>query len=210
MGVDRKSRDETSEKPTPQSRHGYVDLGSSWRRPTEEFGLYAEAFHGAAKELSRILAEDPTYHPLDACPIVFLYRHATELYLKGVLRAGESLLTLEGRKPTFDASTLMSHPLRPLLTHLRELFHAMDWSESYEEVASFVEPLDQMDPSSFAYRYPVDKKNDSALPQSLVFNVLAFARAADSCLQILYNAWYSLDDFTDGAISMLSDSAGDP
>jgi hypothetical protein len=119
----------------------YVNLGSGWRRPAEEFGLYGEAFHRAAREMTRVLAENPAYDPLDACPIVFLYRHATELYLKGVLRAGESLICLEGGQPTLDASALKNHRLQPLLTPLRKLFEKMDWAESYEAIASFVEPL---------------------------------------------------------------------
>jgi len=185
-----------------------VNLGSGWRQPTKEFGYFGEAFHRAAKELTRVLAEDPAYDPLDACPIVYLYRHATELYLKGVLRAGEYLLNLHGRQTTFDSSALTDHPLRPLLPHLRELFEALDWAESYEEIASFVEPLDKMDPNSFAFRYPVNKKNADALPKSFVFDVRAFARAADSCLEILYNASYSIDDRTESARAMLSDTAG--
>jgi hypothetical protein len=205
--VGREPQKDSSEEPTPRSDHGYVNLGSGWRRPSDEFGCYGEAFHRAAKELTRVLAEDRAYDPFDAFPIVFLYRHATELYLKGVLRAGEFLLSLKGRQATFDSSALMSHPLRPLLIHLRELFVALDWAESYEDIASFVESLDQMDPNSFAFRYPVNKKNDDALPKSFVLDVLAFARAADSCLETLYNASYSIDDLTESAKAELSDSA---
>jgi hypothetical protein len=93
---------------------------------------------------------------------------------------------------------------------LRELFEKMDWAESYEAIASFVEPLDQMDSDSFAFRYPVNKKDNDALPKAFMLNVLAFARDADSCLEILYNASYSIDDRAESAIAVLSDSAGDP
>ncbi|MEA2560123.1 MAG: hypothetical protein QOH06_1627 [Acidobacteriota bacterium] len=196
-------------KPVRRSDHGYVNLGSGWRRPTEEFGLYGEAYHRAARELTRLLAENPAYHPLDACPIVFLNRHATELYLKGILRGGESLIYIEGGQPTFDASAFKKHPLKPLLAPLCEIFKEMDWASSYEEIASFVERLDRMDSSSFNFRYPVDTKEDNALPEHFVFDVLAFARAADACLEILYNASYSIDARAETAIAVLSDSAGD-
>ena len=200
-----------SEPQTPESRsnHRYVNLGSGWRRPAEEFGYYGEAFHNAARKLVRALDENPSYDPFDACPIVFLYRHATELYLKGVLRAGESLLKLEGSQPTYNASALTTHPLRPLLTPLRELFDAIEWDESYEEIASFVEPLDQMDPNSLCFRYPVNKKDEAALPKSLWINVTAFARAADKCLKILYNASYSIADCAESARATLLDYAGE-
>lgn len=205
-----KKPDAEKEKSSVDSLQGFVNLGSGWRRPAEEFGLYAEAFHKAAKKLTEVLADDPTYDPLDACPIVYLYRHSTELYLKAVLRAGEPLLRLQGREPTFDASSLTSHPLRPLLVPLKELFGAMDWSESYEEVALFVQPLDEMDSNSFAFRYPVDKKNVGALPASFVFNVLAFASAADSCLKVLYDALYSIEARTEATIDNLESADGEP
>lgn len=204
-------KDDSSEEKTPvSSLQGFVNLGTGWRRPADEFGLYAEAFHKAAQQLTEVLSHDPAYDPLDACPIVFLYRHSTELYLKGVLRAGESLLRLSGEKPTFDASNLMSHPLRPLLGPLEELFAAMGWSESYKEVASFIEPLDKLDSNSFAFRYPVDKKNVGTLPESFVFNVLSFARAADSCLEMLYNALHSIDAHTEETIDNLHDFGEEP
>jgi len=200
---------DNSQKPASRSNHRYVNLGSGWRRPAEEFGYYGEAFHKAARELVRVLDENPSYDPFEACPIVFLYRHATELYLKGVLRSGESLLKLEGIQPTFDASALTAHPLRPLLTPLRELFEAMEWGKSYEEIASFVEPLDQMDPNSFCFRYPVNKKDEAALPKSFGFNVVGFAREADSCLEILYNASYSIADCAESARAARLDYAGE-
>jgi hypothetical protein len=67
-----------------------------------------------------------------------------------------------------------------------------------------------MDPDSFAFRYPVNKKDNDALLKAFMLNVLAFARDADSCLEILYNASYFIDDHAESAIAVLSDSAGDP
>jgi len=193
-------------KSRKRSDHGYVNLGSGWRRPAQEFDLYGEAFHKAAKQLTQALADDDLYEPLDVCPIVFLYRHATELYLKGILRAGESLLNLEGMQLRIDDSSLRNHPLRPLLKPLRQLFEAMDWAQSYAEIASFVVPLDEIDSNSFTFRYPVDKQNVGALPDSFAFDILAFARAADSCLDVLYNASCTVEHYLEDAQCMLSES----
>jgi len=62
-----------------------------------------------------------------------------------------------------------------------------------------------MDSSSFAFRYPVDKKNIGTLPESFVFNLLAFARAADDCLEIMYNAVYAIDEQTEVTIENLDE-----
>jgi len=192
--------------------HGYVNLGSGWRRPAEELGDYGEAYRNAAKQLAAALAEDPAYDSFAALPIVFLYRHATELYLKGVLWAGSRLLSLIDRQSAFNAtlkaSNLKSHRLRPLLPALRELFKELNWSESYEKIAPFVESLDKADPESFAHRYPTDTKGNASLPEALWFNVLAFANDAESCLGEFYNALFSIEARVESAKEELREGAG--
>lgn len=171
---------------------GYINLGSGWRRPAEEFDSYAEAFHRAAQRLTHDFLENPAHHPLDACPIIFLYRHATELYLKGVLRVGERLLGMTGQQPGFTASSFMNHDLHLLLPPLADIFRTMNWDESHKEITDFVKRLNRLDPRSFTFRYPVDKKDDAALPKHFVFDLRSFTQEADSCLKVLYNASHSI------------------
>ena len=57
----------------------------NWHRaPEEEFDIYAGVYWNAAQTLAKNLDLDGIFG-YDACPIVFLYRHALELYLKAVL-----------------------------------------------------------------------------------------------------------------------------
>ncbi len=68
--------------------------------PQFEFGFYGEAFHAAGKALVQQLKKDRRFGlglPLDsfkALPIVYLYRHAMELYLKSIILAGAGVLPL--------------------------------------------------------------------------------------------------------------------
>src|SRR4051812_30151389 len=52
-----------------------------------ELRFYARSFHKAARTLIENWELDRGHAPSDwdACPVVFLYRHALELYLKSVL-----------------------------------------------------------------------------------------------------------------------------
>ena len=203
----------TSKKPTDAafslgSLHGYVNLGSGWRCPLEEFDLYGEAFRRAGQKLAQSLADNPAYHHLDACPIVFLYRQAIELYFKAILRSGQCLWSLEGNTLTFDESILGQHSLSPFLAPLRVFYDELGWSQSYEDCASFVAQLDEIDPISAAFRYPVDKKERSSLPDDFMFNVLEFAEGADRVLAVLYEMLHGIEHRVEEATQWLSNLEG--
>ena len=185
--------------------HGNVNLSSGWRRPTEEFDLYGEAFRRAGQTLAQNLANDITFHPLDACPIVFLYRHAIELYFKAILRVGQNLLSLEGNSLSFDEKILVEHKLTPFLVPIRKFYDEFGWPEAYEDCAVFVTDLEAIDPLSFAFRYPVDKQ-DGSLLQDLVFNVPEFAARAERVLEVLYELLHGIEHRFEQATQWLSDN----
>ena len=74
-------------------RRGYNNTVLNWHRePEKEFHLYGEAFWNAAKTLLQNDALDRLpIASFDASVIVYLYRHALELFLKEILigRGGE-------------------------------------------------------------------------------------------------------------------------
>lgn len=56
---------------------------------------YPTAYQQAASKLVEVFRAKPYYSDAEACPIVFLYRHAIELYLKAILLWGEGLVHLQ-------------------------------------------------------------------------------------------------------------------
>jgi hypothetical protein len=188
----------------PRWRRGDVNLSSGWRRPQEEFGAYGDAFRRAGKELTQSLNNNPAYHPLDVCPIVFLYRQAVELYAKAILRVGQHLFDLDSKTLSFNEPILVQHRLSPFLAPLRELYDELGWSNAYQDCADFVGDLEAVDPISFAFRYPVDKANNSALPEDLVFNVVDFATRAERVLDVMYEVLHGIEHRIDDAHEMLS------
>jgi len=92
--------------------HGNVVL--NFIRPESEFGIYGAAFWRAGRTLATSLAKQNGYRDFDACPIVFLYAHALELYMKTIVRRGGSLVSLAGKKLPVDQRALTRHDLLPL------------------------------------------------------------------------------------------------
>ena len=131
---------------------------------------------------------------LDACPIIFLYRHALELYLKGAIRTGTKILHLLGNIPP-DLKSLEGHHLTSLLPAVKQIFNAIGetWEtdinglRTFDEFKMLVEELDEADPGSYSFRYPIGKgkRPQGTVPHHFVFNVIEFAHQMNQLLSLL-------------------------
>lgn len=170
--------------------HGSVALDWSYN-PTGEMAAWASCFHFAAETLVRDISKRETYTDREACPIVFLYRHALELCLKALLLETITLMQVEGEEPDFSEQ-LRAHDLKPLAASLQKTFGRFtpSWrlgegvSCSYEDVLELVEELDRLDSGSYAFRYPVTKSfKSSSLPHHLRFDIFELSRRAGKALE---------------------------
>ena len=155
---------------TKQS-HGTVVL--NWvGTPEREFKFYGEAFHETGKALVGQLKNDPRFglhgSPPDsfkALPIVYMYRHATELYLKGIILAGAGVLPLRGKRELDLKAVLITHSLLQLLQDVERIFEAFGWDWDFElrgfrslaDFRSVISELQSVDAQSYAFRYPTQK-----------------------------------------------------
>lgn len=171
--------------------HGGVALDWTYN-PTGEMAAWASCFQSAAETLVRDISTRETYADREACPIVFLYRHALELCLKALLLEAATLMQAEGEEPAFSEQLLSEHDLKPLVAPLQETFVRFNYSWSlgrgvscsYEDVLELVEELDRLDSGSYAFRYPVTKSFKSpSLPHHLRFDVFKFSRRAGRALE---------------------------
>ncbi len=178
--------------------------------PKRELALIADEYFEAAKVLIDVLAQKGSYSDLKAYPIVFLYRHALELYLKALLVTGDSLAGLLGDgRLEFDLRNA-NHKLEPLLDKLEQLFSALGWSwEDYgtsgltaEGFRSIISEFDAVD-DSYAFRYPLDKNGTASVEEHFAFSLLEMSRILDPVLTMLSNAWMTLGEYH----SQLSDAA---
>jgi hypothetical protein len=146
--------------------------------PIQHFGLYSRVYHEAAKLLVRHQQLDVgPQSDFEACPVVFLYRHALELRIK-------SILSEAGR---LDEPFLREHDLRRMLPILREIMDGDD-DESQQDFARIKHLVDSLctdDPKSYAFRYPVDTRGGASLRDHFTFRVTEFAQQMDGLLDML-------------------------
>jgi hypothetical protein len=96
--------------------HGNVVL-NFMRFPQGEFAAYGRSYHEAANRLVTSMGSGH-YRDPDACPIVFLYRHAVELYLKAIIHWGNMLLRINSRSIVAHKNIFQEHRLGVLLKRL--------------------------------------------------------------------------------------------
>src|SRR5260370_2492629 len=126
--------------------------------------------------------------------IVFLYRHAVELYLKAIIHWGNNLLRLNGKTIVPHRNIFTEHRLRVLLKSIKPILRFQkslsNWGDShfrcFRDVEKVIEELEEFDPGSYSFRYPIDTTGTKAtLPHHFLFNVIAFGEKFDHLVSIL-------------------------
>src|SRR5687768_11995684 len=65
-------------------------------KPIRDLVVWAKGYHLAGHRLAERLAEAPHYADYEGYPVLFLYRHALELYGKAIVYRGAELMRLAG------------------------------------------------------------------------------------------------------------------
>jgi hypothetical protein len=186
--------------------HGNVRFNFRSAAP-EELVAFAMGYHKAGRILVKRLAQAPGYADYDGYPILYLYRHALELYLKSIIYRGGKYIGLMSEHTLNAERFFGSHDLTRLLPAVREVFDHVGWGSdlgipglpTWVEFAKLVEAIDSIDHGSYTFRYPMDKRGASALPHHLVLNVVAFGQQMDPVLELLDGAASGLNDKWDNA-----------
>ena len=184
--------------------------------PQREFGPYGSGFHEAARSLARnFLRKRGGFSDLEGPPIVYLYRHALELHLKGVLLAGNRLMELDdkGLRGQELWKLLHTHKLSTLLPHVRGVFSHVGWKEeighgpikTFADIRAIVTDLEEVDPQSFTFRYPTDKVGEAALTHHFAFSVYHFVSIMDPLIELLDNSVAQLEEYWEGACDALAE-----
>jgi hypothetical protein len=109
--------------------HSYGNVVMNFQdAASSEFGVYARAFHTAGQALFERMFDKSSYNSLEGCPIIFLYRHAFELYLKAIVLHGEVILQMNGKTLLTNRSLLQKHSLLPFFPLLKQTFDAVGWT----------------------------------------------------------------------------------
>jgi len=175
--------------------------------PIDDLAAFARGYHDAGKLLVRELASSPGYRDFDGYPILYLYRHALELYLKAVVYRGAQLVHLLDVGHIDISKLFKSHKLSNLLPALTAVLESLDRKgdfetpplRSYDEFTDLVRGVDEIDPDSFAFRYPITKGRQPAVEHHTVLNTVAFAEHLDPVLALLDGAVTGLHEEFDAS-----------
>ena len=176
----------------PDQDQGPHKTALKWHNiPGHDLFLYARSFHQAAKSLAASFRPDPLVD-FDACPVVFMYRHALELQMKAlVLGDGGNFLAT---KP--DAlSVHKTHSVSWLAQFVVQIVTALKWekglkSDGVENVADFkavIEELNAVDPGSYAFRHPIGQRYSGV--QEFAGKMDALVELLDSIADALAAEW---------------------
>lgn len=152
-------------------------------RRTKDLFFHARSFHQAAKSLAGTLEFGSSpFAEFDVYTVIFLYRHALELYVKMmVLAEGGNFLAT---KPD-PISVSQSHSIPWLAQFVSQIVTALGWEKQFtcdgvQSLADFkalVATLNSADPGMYVFRSPVDPCSQVAVQD--------FVRRMDGLLNLL-------------------------
>lgn len=162
-----------------------------------EFEVLAEHWHASLQASVRAIRADEGTSRVYwgsiggnyvAFPIIYNYRHVLELYLKGMLMAGEAALVIAGEEPVPD-EIFKAHSFQTLRPEIERVFKVLGVPydlgvTGFETKADFWALLKDMD--KMEIRYPVDTKRQPAMGTGFMcFNLFEFAEIMDAVLNAL-------------------------
>ena len=194
--------------------HGNVVLNYAGH-PVNQFALVASSYAEAATVLRKKF-EAERHTDFDAYPIVFLYRHALELYLKAVLLLGNRLAVTSGNTELHTDDIFTGHSLSANLPVVKEIFTEVGWGDDYPhmglEDASFeeiVKEFDALDRGSYTFRYTVKKDGTASIAEHFAFSISDFATIMERILNNLSGACLGLEEISGFMAKQYRDAMSD-
>ena len=171
-------------------------------KPKSEFGIFAKGYHRAAATLAeQLLERGHSFRDYEAYPVVFLYRHAFELYLKHLIYAPALLCAFKFIND-LSSGLCNDHRLVPLAQAvakiLKRLFPNDDELKIFlQKVLTTASEFTVIDPRSESYRYPITRGGDRSTPANQTANLQAFHSTMSHVLDGLEAVDFGLNVETD-------------
>jgi hypothetical protein len=189
------------------------------RQPLVDLAAFARGYHEAGKRLVPHIAEANGYADYEGYPILYLYRHSLELFLKAAVAVGFYVRALHGQEVS-EKDLFTQHGLSRLFDPFCEALKAADYEltpdtlegsglSSFDDLKSLLADLDELDPASQAFRYPLRRDGKGVLPRHTVFNVITFSRSMDPLLGFLDGCVSALADHYNTTIDALHEADGE-
>ena len=154
-----------------------------------EIMMYARSLHRTAMKLVATLDLEPNPRTAwDACPVILLYREATELQLKAVVDQGGFL-----KEPTDPLSLAKTHSLRWLAQIVCQIIKAVKWEHEFKcegianlaDFSALLNELEELDPVWVLVR-PGNRRPDGWVPNQLLPPIVVqFSKKLDALIDLL-------------------------
>ena len=170
--------------------------------PKTAFNVFATGYRRAAETLTGSLLRKPRFSDYEAYPAVFLFRHAFELSLKHAIYQAADYAGYTDTSRV-DGSLHNHHNLHRLATIVDESLRRLFPNDSFLQelllrLTSTARDFDDIDPSSFVYRYPVNTKGGPAADDnSQTINLRLFANHMSALLEEIDTVNFGLNIMTD-------------
>lgn len=168
----------------------YGDAVINWAgQPIKELMTYAASYRSAAMNLVAF-REQPGIGSIDhaALPILFLYRHSFELYLKVIVYRAAILVINENELTAALPKLWREHSLvalfkmaRPVLMEYAARPLTMN-GELERDIEHLASEIDSVDSGSYSFRYPVTSRGEPSLKGTLLTNIFLFSEHVESVL----------------------------
>lgn len=181
-------------------------------------------FHLVAQDAVAALQKNPHFglygSPVEdfrAYPVVLLYRHALELYMKAVILMGARMLTIKGMGEINREKLLQNHSLESLRQDLEKVFEAYEWEWdlgtphflSLDDFRKTIAELHSVDARSDAFRYPLDTKGQPSLESHFRFNLFEFCAVLDNLFPVFEGAAICAYEELQATLDMMAEGHGD-
>ncbi len=144
-----------------------------WNGGPADFARLADGYFEAGRRVAQTLLEDSSSVDLLVYPLVALYRHGTECYLK-------HLLTMLPRLNDEPIDLKPTHKLKPLWDRVRTYLERLpEVPDDLDETEATIQEFADIDPKGEEFRYPFANDGTRLLQETTHINVEIFAERMD-------------------------------
>jgi hypothetical protein len=168
--------------------------------PQEELGYLGGACLEAGRTLMRSLRRRRGFRAAAMVPVLSLYSHAIELFLKAIVIAAERPRDASTAEDKTLFESLKTHRLSRLLPRVEAAFKRVGWEwwwprhpsvETLDHVRKLLRRIENLGGRSSAFRYPVDTDGQRAFTLEQ-FHLEATVSALDALAEALDTALFGL------------------
>ena len=154
----------------------------------EHWHRYALSYKNGADALAEVIEADDVQRHFLALSALFLYRHYIELHLKSLLVDAGELLDEPQEIPP-------KHYILTLWRRVRALLLKVDPRDSpwLTRAGDIITQFDALDPTSYAFRYPVDPSGKPSLPAGVQVEIPSIAGIIEELHILLEGASTQID-----------------